>query len=296
MQKLDEAGIIKLSNKLIPKKINKPKVYKLCGMGLLDYTRISEETNTPIPSVNPYVVIEGIESIVDKFEEDQYNQVKVIENIVGTRVVKRDGKSFTENEIAPIEFINGVCVVKPHEFYKYLFLERSNNNASNPFRDKSKPKVWEAVEDEKEASQLIADAEVKDDAILLSKTMSLEEARAYAQKLNINIDRPADAIRWDLRLRAEKDPKEFIKGSKDAKAKRKIQIMDAKAYGIIRFDAESNNWIWPNEKHPDKRIIMSVPIGSESPEAALDNFFIEKDGKGTYQKMVEALKTPEDYL
>lgn len=289
---------IRLSPKMMPKplKLGEIKIYKLCNAGEVDYTTTSEATGRHITKVNPYYISEGVESIYDKYEDDHYKRNKIIKNVTGTELKNKDGRAVIEEKVEDIEFVNSVCVVRDNEPGKYLFLERSNYNKNNPFRDKTKPAVWEAVEGEKEISEVLAIEAIKDDAIFILREMTTKEMQACAKGLGIlNIDsKDSDALRWDLRQKALKDPKEFIKKSKNAKAIRKLQIADAKLYKIIAFDEDSGNWIWPSEKE-DKRVVCAVPVGrKDSPEDFLDEFLIENTT--FYQKLVNAIKHPEDFM
>lgn len=289
---------IRLSPKMMPKQLKdgEIKIYKLTNAGEVDHTTTNESTGRPITKVNPYYISEGVESVYDKFEEDPYKRNKIIKNVTGTELKQKDGRATLEDKVEDIEFVNSVCVVRSNEPGKYLFLERSNYNKSNPFRDKKKPAVWEAVEGEKEIAEILAIEEIKDDAILILRGMNVQEMQACAKGLGVvSIDKKtSDELRWDLRQKALKDPKEFIMKSKNAKAIRRLQIADAKLYKIIAFDEDSGNWIWPSEKD-DKRVVCSVPVGrKDSPEDFLDEFLVEN--KAFYQKMVTAIKHPEDFL
>lgn len=290
---------LNLSPKLLPKELKKPKMYRLVNMGKLDYSTISEVTNQPVVKRNPFYISEGIETIYDKFEPDPAKRRKVIKNLVGTELKHKDGKTVLEEKIESIILVNGIIIVQPEQYFTYLFMERSNNNKSNPFRDQSKPAVWEEVEEAKAAEEILKEEDLRHDAESIARTMSIEEARAYAKKLEIPgwDKKGSDELRLDLRQRAKANARDFIKGSKDNRAKRKLQISDAKDYGIIAFDPDTNTWEWPWEKKAEDRKIVEIPVGNElTPDEFIDKFFIEdKDGKGAYKKMVDALKNPEEF-
>jgi hypothetical protein len=294
-----------LSKKLTVRPIKKARMYKLCRTGQVDTGTTNEATNQPIAMFNPTAFFEGIETIYDIGEDDPRKANKIIENVVGFKTETKDGITRSIKRISAIEFNNGVFMVQPKDYNTLVFMERSSNNKNNPFRDTSKSPVWEAMEEEKSNELLLADEEMKSDSIYIAKNMGLQEARAYAQKLGMpGLERAsATEIKLFLINKAKENPKDFIIESGDVKAMIKLHISDAKAFGIIVFNASKNVWeqVYPEPKFSgEKRIapkkIVAVKAG-EIPEDVLFDFFIQAGKQNPeYIEMTKALQNPEDYL
>lgn len=293
-EKEKERDLTLLHPRMMPKPLTKSKVYKLCNLGNIDPSTVSVETGRPRNNRNPFVLCEGYEEVFDKFEakENPTKAQKTLKNVVGTTTEKKDGKLFQVEKIEEVLFRDGLFIVRPNQINTYIFMERSNSNKSNPFRDTTKPPVWEPLEDSKTTATILRDDDILLDAQLIAKEMTFDEARAYAVKLNIPVEgKQPEEIRWSLRGKAKDNPREFIRGSKDTRAMRKMQIGDALAYAIISFDADAKKWMWH-----DKKEICPVGIDKSASES-LDEYFISgKDGAKAYQQMVEKLKSPEDFI
>jgi hypothetical protein len=289
----EKTKLYTLSDKLMPKPLKKPKMYRLINLGKTDHTVTNETTGKPVLKRNPFYISEGVEEIYDSGEKDPSQRNKILKNVTGQQLVTKDGKTFLQENIEPLEFVNGIKVVRPEEHHTYILLERSSKNGSNKFRNPSKIAVWEEVSEELAMEEVVRLDNIRLDAEILAKDMKFEDARAYAQKLGIKVEgASADEIRYNLKNKAKENPMEFIKGSNDGKAKRKMQISDALSYDIIAFDADINKWVFKGEKGGE---ICAVPVDAESPEKALDNFLISAEGKCIYKKLVDILKSPEDF-
>lgn len=298
-------NINQLSLKLTVRPIKKPRMYKLCRSGQIDTGTINEVTNAPAAMMNPVAFFEGIETIFDPGEEDPRKANKVIENVTGFRTETKDGITVSRKKVESIQFNNGIFVVWPKDYNTLVFMERSTNNKNNPYRNKSKAPVWEAVEEEKTNELLLAEEEIRIDAVHIAKGLPSQEARAYAQKLNMpGLEKatPTD-IKLFLIGKAKENPKEFINESGDIKALIRLQISDAKSYGIIRFNADKSIWeqnapdpkIPTGKKTASKKIVAVKP--GEVPEDVLFEFFLEGGKqKPEYVSMLEALQNPEDYI
>lgn len=294
-----------LSERLEVRAITKPRMYRLCRTGEVDYGTFNEATNMPGVKRNPHYDIEGRELIFDIGEKEGRKANKYIENVVALIPEEQpDGTMRLKKKIEGIEFINGICVVFPREYNKLVRMERSNYYKNNPFRDESKVAIWELVDEEKSKEEIIREKELRADAVVIAKSMTSEEARSYANKLDMPDLTKASISDVKLFLigKAEENPESFIQGSFDVKAKLKLNLIDAKKIGVIVFDADKSKWILNYPIPADaklKRVKAKELVAvraDQIPDEVLFDYFIDKKDSPDHKVMIDGIKNPQNYI
>jgi hypothetical protein len=290
-----------LSKKLKPKELKKLKIYRLCNMVDIDRGAMNLDTGQYERPVNPVFILDGTTTIYDKHEEEISQRTKILRNVTSVRPTMKDGASVLEEIVEPVTFIEGSLIIQPSQYNTYAFLERHDGNKANPYRDKSKRVIFEPIEDEKEAADILQQTGMELNARAKALSMPMDECRAVAQTLGIvnYAGKNSEDLRIDLDLKAKQNPRAFIMATRDVEAKVKIQVKDLQVLGVIKCNANSNSWLWNLSagKFKDNELILSYPA-TDNPEEALVKFIIEgpKEAKEAYQVFGEILKNPEDYI
>jgi hypothetical protein len=261
--------------KVKPLKEGEVKIFKLVGNGKIDHA-------TGQARYNSGGHFTGIFTIYDKFETEASKKKKILRNVTGTAVVEKDGKETLEEVVSDIEFNNrGIRVVKHDEYATLVCLTRANENASNPFRDKSKPAIWEEMSPAETKKELLDNMAVAFKAESYARTADIRDLQALAKKLSatgvkelmVSSDKKADELRHDLIFISRKYPKELLRNSKDKEMKLKIIIDDAIKLFLLDFDEDKKEWIWC----VDSSTIVAVPAGTEPVAELVDHLTKNKE-------------------
>lgn len=126
----------------------------------------------------------------------------------------------------------------------YDYIQLSNENSSNPYRDKSAPITFERVNEGKESKNRIAKRNYLRDSLNAIESWNYEELSVAAAGFNINASPDMDVLRDKLQTEAEKNPERFYKtiDSEDNKIKALIKL--ATEAEIIAFNAHENKWFY----------------------------------------------------
>lgn len=274
-----------LSDKLKVKPAKEQVTYKVLGVGTVDHLnkRVMHPASVQIP---------GIDTIFDPFDKEIPN--KTIKYITGTYTEIKEGKEVIHEKIGDVVFeSNGIITVQPQDFNLYEFMERTNINSSNKYRDKRVSARFERVDKVTEAKEKLEKEDLSLDAQQVAREMPLETLMGYAKEMGINVNRDEAQVRIDMRMKAKENPEAFIRNQTDnKKGLIKLQMTDAQTRGIISYDKEDNKWIIHEDLN--KATLCLVDIGGESKLEQLLDFFIEDDkGRDFYNRIVSRLKNPD---
>jgi len=281
-----------------PLKEGQTKTFKLCAAGRFDPHVTDARTGRPIQAFNGGATFEGYLTIYDPFETDKRNAKKILKNVTGsaTRIVEENGKKkeVLDEVVSPIEFNQkGVCVVKHDQYNTLVCLTRANENASNPYRDKSKPALWEEVDVNSEVAlkSIISDADLAYEAETIARKGDVVVLNAMSKKLLGKTFADPDDLRFAMVNAARSNPKEFIRTSKDKEMKMKVQIDDAMKMRFLDLN-ENEEWIWRENNGTDITLVK-VDVSKDPYAALIEYILANKDFATKLSKHVdEQLETP----
>lgn len=190
------------------------------------------------------------------------------------------GKDKEGNVIpAPGTFIRGGKmgleggIVANEELYEIL--ELSDENESNPYRDKSVEPKFKRVDEVRDAEVRTRRRNDKLEALTYISSLNPEEARELAASLGWNEQDELTVINDKLGEFAEKEPKKLLDFLNDPMLKNRALIKIAETKGIIKFDRSTNRAVWG---------------ATDAPIASLDR----ADGKTEYDAMADWIAMHKD--
>jgi len=130
------------------------------------------------------------------------------------------------------------------EIHSYLSL--CNYNGSNPRRDTSKPIIFELVDEAKRSEVERKNRNLKREALNVEADLTLEDVKIYIAALGKDDNRPAEQLRNELEIMADREPKEFLDLVNNKQSTIKAVINRALLKGVIQFNAEQSRFSWPN--------------------------------------------------
>ncbi len=257
-----------------PLKEGEIKTFKLCGSGNIDPNVRDEASGKNLPAHNGGADFVGYFTIYDKYEPIPSKRKKVLKNVTGTYIEpnKDTGKDEEREVLENITFNSkGICVVKHDEYTKMVCLMRANENASNPYRDKSKPAVWEELNANENAAlaAIISDGDLAFEAENIARKGDIKDCMAISKKLFGSINPDPKDLRQKLVNEARSNPKGFIRASKDKDMRLKIQIDDAMKMRLLDLN-ENEEWVWMENDGKDI-LLVKVDV-SKDPYVALIEF------------------------
>lgn len=292
---------LQVSDKIAPKPIPQGQVkkFKLIGAGAIDPA-------TGLPAFNAGAVFPGTTTIYDSGFPGGGRPV-TIKNIVGETVnTDKDGRQTPVEIIEDIEFDgHGMIYVNHMQPNLYLLLSRSDNCGTNPYRDKSKPVVWEEIipVNIKEKQKIHMD--LRFEAMKIVRDSDAKEIKAIAkvlcdQKLiEVNVEGNISDVRYEVERYTDINPSEIIRAAKDKEGIIKLDIHSANDLKEIAFYPDNNEWQWVN-KPSHENSILSVEPGKDAVEELVkfllkeeeDNKALPADQKKvtTYKKIKDTLK------
>ena len=172
------------------------------------------------------------------------------------------------------------------EIFQYLML--SNYNKSNPNRDTSVNPLFELVEPTRIAKESREHRTLRRDAMNVAAELSEAEVREFISSMNKDAKRDMSILRDEIEVMAEKDPKGFIKLSKDKNKSIQANCKLAIDKKIIEFDKKTSSFLWVGTGET----IVTVPRSSKSSYLqGFTNFVLSnKNGESVYQEVVKLLK------
>jgi hypothetical protein len=132
--------------------------------------------------------------------------------------------------------------IKDVEIYEAL--ELSNQNASNPFRDKSVPAIFERIDFEADANKKLSIRDKKLECWDALKHMEVGDLQVLAAGFNMNPDLDPAVLRAELGDMAEKDPHGFYDAMDSDIMRTKAIITMAVRSEVIKFNPVEYAWIY----------------------------------------------------
>jgi hypothetical protein len=223
---------------------------------------------------------------------DENNRSKELLYVQGTRK-KADGSM--EPIIGTIEFggkaVKNIYTVTSREENAYLYLERSNYNASNEHRDPNVTPLFYRMDPEGAAEAANLKEEKELEARHIVKNMPVDDLIAYAKALtqidNVNVSEAM--LRQKMRAIAIANPEQFIKGSGSKLSKAKADAFDALEERILAYNHTTREWSWAKEK----TLITTTPEGMEHREHFAEYLLTDKNGISVYEQVLKQLRPQE---
>lgn len=133
-------------------------------------------------------------------------------------------------------------------------------------------------------------------------TMTTDERRYTASRLDIKGWEAMDSgdLKIEMTLKAKQNPRAFIMATKDIRAKVKVQARDVQNLKVIYCDADINSWKWASnidDQFKKNQTICEFKV-DQNPEEVLLEYLLSgtKESNSVYEKFVEIIKNPEDYI
>jgi hypothetical protein len=266
-------------------------VYKLKDYGKIDGRR-HDEQNNPLPIEKPYYGLAPMESVYDPFQQQRVI-IKCIRAI--EPAYDKQGRGFNREVFQKPRFSNGEVRVSDSDGVLYAFMERSNFNLSNPYRDPSVLAVFYREDKAKELQNIIATEETQLDARLLVRdgdyndlkqfAHTIMERGRYTQKFDIS---DPGALRAQMIKFAQMAPREVLIASSKPELMMKLIITDLEEFKIIQYhiDRGKCEWRWSDARGGD--LILEIPSGDDKYNSAVA---LLREGKiKDYRKIEAALR------
>jgi hypothetical protein len=231
-------------------------------------------------------------TIFDKFEKEASQRLKIISNVVGTRPVKRNGRTEYEEDVEYIRFSSaGNLMVLPHEVHKLAYLRLSDHNGSNPFRDQSKPVLWiEANSPDMELRSKVREADLQLEAEQMIVHMPWADLKPFAADFITVANVKAEEVRWNLRQKAKEAgmARAILAAAPSEEVRVKLLVADAKSLRILIY-AQANGWRFEEE---EGKYFFKPDVGVH-PDLALVKWLASDEGALRLVQLKESLKEVE---
>ena len=160
-------------------------------------------------------------------------------------------------------------------------MDHHNQNANNPNRITGVSSVFQEKDPTKQAKIDIKKSNAEVDAMSLALKMPMDKLIGYAKVLGVNVDKSTDEIRYDMKIKAQKNPVAFVKGLDDPLTGITETILAAKEYRIIDVHTNKICWVMGTERP----LIVHVPIGKKAIE-----YFADYCKAGEGEKVFKEIK------
>lgn len=204
----------------------------------------------------PPVFLPGGFIVHDRFERDLLKRDKYIKYVTRSESVVRNGVSTMEEVVSTIDLLNGEMLVNIEEKYLlYVLMELHPLNESNRYRDKSQPAAFRRVDihrknwlENTEAGMNLAFEAEKRVVELRDPNKILEYAHACGvHTANRPLDSGPSSVKYDLRVFARNNPKEFFSLNKLNDFSIRINVMDAYNLGLIEYNQDRREWTFSTD-------------------------------------------------
>jgi hypothetical protein len=175
-----------------------------------------------------------------------------------------------------IVFRNGNLMVPKTKPNLKKFLEVHPGNFANGGT------IFRIVDNRKNADDELKKEFEVFDSVALVRDKSIDELMPVAMYFNVNTERPANEIKFDLLRIAKNKPKEFIESFDNPSVKTRAIIHKASEYQIIKLRDSAVNWV------DSGGMIVSVPVG-QKPMDVMVRFCLTEKGSSVLASIEEQL-------
>jgi hypothetical protein len=236
----------------------------------------------------PSLVLPGKYVIYDPFDENVLNRYKTLKNVTRHENVTRGGVSLAEEVIDDIIFDNGLKKVAIEKSYLiYAMLELHPLNESNRWRDKSQAPAFRRIDIElrkwDHSSKNMDLALAAENAVVAMK--SPDEIIRYAHSAGIptkgrQIDTREGSVKYDLRIYARKNPKDFFCLNPNNPMAIEIAVLDAIDLGLIDYIPDSRKWHFTTDGS-----FIGQHLPDQEPQDALVKLLTKPEYKKVYERL-----------
>ena len=220
-----------------------------------------------------------------KAEDIIYDPIKGVNRkiryIPGEASIFEDEQKKDAKVKSPIIFNEGFLIVGNQNPTLKKFLDHHNQNVDNPNRMTNVRIAFKVKDEQKKAKINIKKSSEEVDAMSLALKMPIEKLVGYAKVLGVNIDKSTDEIRYDMKIKAQRNPKSFISGLDNPLTGIKETIIAAQEYKIIDIQQNRACWIMGTERP----LIIHIPIGQKPID-----YFADYCKSGDGEKVLEEIK------
>ena len=253
--------------------------------------QIDPLTGKPTDSVP--LIIPSSYVIYDPFETDILKRHKTLKNVVRFENKVVDGRNVPQEVIEDIIFDSGFKTVAIERNYlMYVLLELHPLNESNKWRDHSQTAAFKRVDIDKRkwaetGAGLNLAYEAETSVMNLRKP---EDIIAYAHSAGIaTANRILDSdyegsVKYDLRVFARNNPKEFFKLNKSVDQAIKVAVLDAEELGLISYNPDNRSWTFSTDG-----VWIGAHLPGENPIEALIKLFKKQEYKKHYEVLQDQL-------
>jgi hypothetical protein len=264
--------------------IKTPPKFKRDEIKIFKYYGLKEDPLNPGKVQMPFMVIAPNKDRVYDPEIDDYVDIAAISSLGIEGKPNFHSIEFTKQQSGRLLLRGNRS--KDRDIFQFLTL--SNFNASNPNRDTSVQPLFELVNPKIKAEKARKTRSLKRDAMNVAAELSGAEVREFISSLGKDEKRDLSVLRDELETLAEKDPKQFIKLSKNTNKSYQANIKRALDKKIISLDRESNTFFWTSTEETIVQVPRSSKLGHLE---GFTNFVLSnKNGASIYQEIVKLLK------
>lgn len=175
-----------------------------------------------------------------------------------------------------IVFRNGNLMVPKTKPNLKKFLEVHPGNFANG------GSIFRIVDNRKNADDELKKEFEVFDSVALVRDKSIDELMPVAMYFNVNTERPANEIKFDLLRIAKNKPKDFIESFDNPSVKTRAIIHKASEYQIIKLRDSAVNWV------DSGGMIVSVPVGQNAMDVMV-RFCLTEKGSSVLSSIEEQL-------
>lgn len=175
-----------------------------------------------------------------------------------------------------IVFRNGNLMVPKTKPNLKKFLEVHPGNFANG------GSIFRIVDNRKNADDELKKEFEVFDSVALVRDKSIDELMPVAMYFNVNTERPANEIKFDLLRIAKNKPKDFIESFDNPSVKTRAIIHKASEYQIIKLRESAVNWV------DSGGMIVSVPVGQNTMDVMV-RFCLTEKGSSVLSSIEEQL-------
>jgi hypothetical protein len=173
--------------------------------------------------------------------DDRIIDIGVVDKIEDNRVVKTKFLAIRANDNGGFFSVTGGDVSS--EIF-YEFLELTNANESNPYRDESIAPLFKKVDAKRDAKMMVGQGEAIGIATNAVVGMNVGEMRKIAASLNMNSEEDPLIIRGELMKMAINTPEKFIKLIDNPDTQLKALVKRATELGLVNYVPVERKWVW----------------------------------------------------